>query len=191
MSLDVNFALTDDDYTDSQIGLTSTRGSSMGADFSAALSETTQLRLYAQSEHLRSSMAGSQTFSLPDWTGRTDDEIGTFGLGVTHLAMKGKLELAGDLTTSRADTDTLIQQGTIRSFFPTARTSLDNLKLRAKWQQSAKLTWLGSFEYEHYDADDWHLDGIAPGTVPNLLSLGEQAPNYNVTVIRVAVRYRF
>ena len=38
---------------------------------------------------------------------------------------------------------------------------------------------------------DWRLDGIAPGTVSNLLALGAQPPNYSVNVFRVAMRYRF
>ena len=38
---------------------------------------------------------------------------------------------------------------------------------------------------------DWRLDGVTPDAVPNLLALGELAPNYRVHVLRLGLRYRF
>jgi len=35
------------------------------------------------------------------------------------------------------------------------------------------------------------LDGVAPNTIPNVLTFGNQAPNYNVNVIALSVRYKF
>jgi hypothetical protein len=136
-------------------------------------------------------MANSQQFGQPDWTGKTQDEFDTLGLGVTHLAMKGKLELGGDFMSSRSRSKATIFLGSFGTPFPAAKTSLESLTLNAKWHQSAKLTLLGSLAFEHYDSSDWHVDGVAPGTVANLLAFGEQAPHYNVGVIRFAVRYNF
>ena len=53
------------------------------------------------------------------------------------------------------------------------------------------LSIAGSYTYEHYDSHDWRYEGIGPATVPNLLALGVQPPNYSVNVLRVALRYRF
>ena len=52
-------------------------------------------------------------------------------------------------------------------------------------------TITGSYQYEHYDSQDWRLDNIGPATVPGLLALGVQPPNYALSVFRVALRYRF
>jgi hypothetical protein len=35
------------------------------------------------------------------------------------------------------------------------------------------------------------LDGVTPSTIPNVLTLGEQAPRYHVNVFRLAMRYKF
>lgn len=191
MSLGFNFDLTDDDYTQSVIGLTGARSTSMGLDFSAALSDVTTLRAYLQTEEIKSTMANSQQFSQPDWGGTTKDDFNTLGLGITHLAMKGKLELGGDLTISHSRSNTTINFGSFGSPFPAVTTTLESLTLSSVWHQSAKLKLLGSVAYEHYDSKDWQLDGVSPGTVPNLLAFGEQAPHYNVGVIRFAVRYKF
>ena len=72
-----------------------------------------------------------------------------------------------------------------------ARTKLEAIKLYGTYSLKDNLSITGSYHYEHYDSTDWRLDGIAPGTVPNLLTLGAQAPNYSVNVFRVAMRYRF
>jgi MtrB/PioB family decaheme-associated outer membrane protein len=191
MNLGFNINVVDDDYTDTPIGLTGARSTSFGADFSAVLSDETQLRMYAQSEQVKSSMANGQQFAQPDWTGNTDDQFDILGAGVTHLALKGKLELTGDLTLSRAHSDTSIFFGRFGTPFPTAKTSLESVLFTALWHQSPKLSLLGSFAYEHYDSTDWHLDGVGPATVPNLLAFGEQSPRYHVAVIRFAVRYHF
>jgi opacity protein-like surface antigen len=45
--------------------------------------------------------------------------------------------------------------------------------------------------YEHYTSRDWMLDGVAPATIPNVLALGLQAPQYKVNVVRVSLRYKF
>ena len=49
----------------------------------------------------------------------------------------------------------------------------------------------GSYWYESYDSQDWHLDGVQPDTVGNLLAFGNQAPQYRVNVLRLALRYSF
>ncbi len=183
--------LANDDYRHSDIGLTRARSAGISGDISAALSDTTQLRLFAQGERIRSDQAGSQLFALPDWTGRSDDEVEMLGVGLTHNALKGKLELAADLAVTRARSDTDVDTGSAAAPFPKAKTTRDTLKLTAQYRMSEKLSLLGSFWYERYASKDWHLDGVLPATVPNLLAFGEQAPRYSVNVLRVALRYRF
>ena len=45
--------------------------------------------------------------------------------------------------------------------------------------------------YERYDSENWTLAGVAPDTIPNVLTFGEQAPQYRVHVIAVSVKYKF
>jgi MtrB/PioB family decaheme-associated outer membrane protein len=176
-----------DDYTDSPVGLTEARSASVAVDGSLAVSDETRLHAFAQAERIRSDQAGSQQFAGPDWRARTKDGVDVIGFGATHTALKGKLELGADLAFSRMRTDIRVDG----SAFPTAKTSIDSLKLRATWQLKERLALVASYWFEHYDARDWRLDGVLPATVPNLLALGEQSPNFNVNVLRLAVRYGF
>jgi MtrB/PioB family decaheme-associated outer membrane protein len=192
VSIGANVEGTDDDYRNSTVGLTGAHSVSGGVDASAAVGENTRLRGYAQGQIIRSSMNGSQSFSTPDWTGRSKDELTTVGIGITQTAlMKGKLDVGADLALMRSDARTTILIGSSSTAFPSAKTERQSLTVFATWRQSEKLSILGSVAYEHYDSTDWHLDGLQPGTVPNLLAFGAQAPNYNVTVVRVAARWRY
>jgi MtrB/PioB family decaheme-associated outer membrane protein len=190
VSIGVNADFANDNYTRSVIGLTSAHSGTVGADVSAAVSETTQLRLYAQAERIRSRQVGSQQFGLPDWTGRSEDSVDVVGAGVTHSAMKGKLELSADLTLSRSRSATMVDTGASAPPFPAASASLDSLKLSATYRLSDKLSVLAGYWHERYDSRDWHLDGVLPASVPNLLTFGEQSPRYHVNVLRVVLRYR-
>jgi len=187
----LNADYANDDYTDSTIGLTQARTYSVGADFSAALSDKTQLYGFLQGEQVRSDQAGSQVFTAPDWTGRNEDRTNSVGFGVKQLAMGGKLQLSADAVTTRMKNDVTVVAGVTSTLFPTNTTSVDRLRLKAVYQMQKNLSLVGSWWYERYDSTDWHLDGVYPATISNLLAFGDQPPRYKVNVLQFAVRYRF
>ncbi len=191
VSVGFNADWKDDDYLHSSIGLVSGRSVAFGGDLSAALSEATRLRLYAQGERIRSSQAGSQLYGQPDWTGRNEDAVDVVGFGISHTTLGGKLELGADLTYTRSHSDVTVDTGAFAPPFPTAGTALDSVKLSATYRLKENISLTGSYWYERYDAQDWRLDGVLPATVPNLLAFGEQPPRYTVNVFRLALRYRF
>jgi Putative outer membrane beta-barrel porin, MtrB/PioB len=71
------------------------------------------------------------------------------------------------------------------------KTTLDRVTLYGIYKLKEDLSIAASYAYEYYNAQDWQLDGIGPATVPNLLALGAQPGNYSLSVIRIALRYRF
>ena len=191
VTIGLNAEYANDDYNRSTIGLKDARTYSVGGDFSAAVSDKTQLYGFAQTERIRSRQAGSQAFAQPDWKARNEDRADTVGLGVKQLAIGGKLELSADLGYTRMTNDVSIDAGVASPPFPTNTTSIDRFRLRAVYQLRKDLSVVGSWWYEHYDSRDWHLDGVYPSTVSNLLAFGDQPPRYNVNVLQVGVRYRF
>ena len=108
-----------------------------------------------------------------------------------HVAIPDKLDIGADLTFSRSRSDTSVDNATDAPPFPTAKTRVDAFKLYGTYKLKDDLSIIGSYHYEHYDSQDWRLDGIAPATVSNLLALGAQPPNYSLNVFRVALRFRF
>jgi hypothetical protein len=129
-------------------------------------------------------------FAQPDWSAQNKDAVDVVGVGIKHQALKGKLELGADLTFSRSSSDITVDTGSA-SAFPTAKTSLDSLRLQATYRLQDNLWLTGSYWYEFYEAQDWRFDGVLPATISNLLAFGEQPPRYRVNVVRLALRYRF
>lgn len=191
LAVGLNVDASDDRYGNTTIGLTDGRSLSFGGDLSWAVNDETQLRAFAQAERQRSNQAGSSTASLPDWAAQNKDAVDVVGVGVKHSALKGKLELGADLTYTRSRSDALIDVGTSGPAFPRASTSLDSVKLSATYHLQPNLSLIGGFWFEEYRSRDWKLDGVLPATVGNLLTLGEQAPQYHVYLIRLGMRYRF
>ncbi len=191
LAIGLGVDVANDDYQHSTIGLTSGRSVSVSGDVSYAFTEKTQLRLFAQGETIRSQQAGSQTFSTPDWAARLEDTFSVIGLGVKHLALGDKLELGADLAFTRSRSNVDVDTGVMAPAFPTATTALDSLKLHASYRLKDDLSLIGSYWYERYTAVDWRLAGVLPDTLPDLLAFGEQAPRYNISVFRLALRYRF
>ena len=182
---------TKDDYDKTVIGLSEARTMNLAADISYALSEETSLYGFAQGQKMDSRQTGSQVFAAPDWTGTVKDEFGVLGLGVKHAAIPDKLDIGADISFARGRSAMSVQTGVGEPPYPTARTSLDVLKIYANYRMSESMSILGSLWYEAYDSIDWRLDGVQPDTAFNLLSFGNQAPKYHQTVLRVALRYQF
>ena len=189
LGFDVDWA--QDDYPDSAIGLTDARTLAVGADVSVAIGERTRLQGFVRTDRIRSQQTGSQQFGTPDWSGRHEDDADVLGIGIRHGAIKDKLDLGADLSVMRARNRVTIDTGALNSPFPNATTALDSVKLFATYRLRENVSLTGSYWYERYEARDWRLDGVLPGTVPNLLALGELPPRYHVHVIRIGVRYRF
>lgn len=191
LSLGLGIEGTQDDYTESVIGLTDGRSLALSADVAYAYTEATRFRAFGQAEAIHTRQVGSQLSANPDWTGRIRDRYTVFGVGVTHVAMDDKLELGADLTVTRSRSNTLVDTATSTPPFPSVTTSLDRLKLSASYQLQDNLSVVGTFWHERYEAADWQLDGVQPDTVPYLLAFGQQAPHYRVNVLQVSVRYRY
>ncbi|TAK69081.1 MAG: hypothetical protein EPO19_07910, partial [Betaproteobacteria bacterium] len=91
----------------------------------------------------------------------------------------------------RSKGEIIVSNGLLGPAFPDLSTTLDSLKLYATYRMKDNWSLQASYWYERYDTKNWMLDGVAPGTIPNVLSLGEQTPRYSVNVLRLALRYKF
>ena len=180
-----------DDYGSSLIGLKSGRSVSFGVDGAWAIAEQTQLTAFASHEQINSKQAGSQAYSAPDWAASNRDRFDVLGIGLRHAAIPDKLDIGADYLMSRSKSDLTVDFAATPPPFPTGKTSVDTFKIYGTYKLQEKLSLTASLWYETYRAEDWHLDGVFPATVQSLLALGQQAPNYNVTVLRLALRYQF
>lgn len=182
---------SEDDYSASTIGLTSGEDFNLSGDLTVLLTEQTSLHFFANRQVIKSKQSGSQTFSTADWQGRNEDTINLFGVGLKHAAIKGKLDVGADFIVTRTKSEISVNTGAGNSAFPNFYTSRDSLKLYADYHLKDDVSLRLGYWYERYDSDNWMLDGVAPNTIPNVLTFGEQSPEYNVHVIALSVRYKF
>jgi len=191
VSLGLGVDWSKDAYTDSTIGLNSGTDFNLNGDVSVVLAPQTSLHFLSNHEEIESKQFGSQAFSTADWSGQNKDRIDLVGLGVKHTVIENKLDVGADYAYTRSKGEIIVSNGLSGPSFPNLSTSLNSLKLYATYRLKDNVSLQAGYWYERYDSKDWMLDGVAPGTIPNVLALGLQPPQYRVNVIRLSVRYKF
>ncbi|HWI15183.1 MAG TPA: MtrB/PioB family decaheme-associated outer membrane protein, partial [Burkholderiales bacterium] len=180
-----------DDYSDSVIGLTSGSNFGVNGDISLAVSEDTTLHFFANREVIRSKQIGSQIFSTPDWTGENTDTVDFYGVGLRHALIKNKLDIGADVGQTRTRSEINVLTGAGNPGFPNMTSTLESFKLYATYKLKDNMSLNASFWHDRFDSRNWMFDNVAPGTIPNVLTLGELPPRYSINFVRVSVRYRF
>jgi len=183
--------LTRDRYSKSLLGLTASRQGSINADVAFLLNKATSLHAFAGQEQIRSEQQGSQSNPMAaDWFAENLDTVNTFGFGVKHQLIKDRLDVGADYVMNRSTGEISIVSGTLSSF-PDLKTSLDSVKLYADYRLKKELSLHAAYWYEHYNSKDWMRDGVNPDTIPNVISLGMNSPDYAVNAVMMSLRYRF
>lgn len=191
LSIGIGVDASDDRYDGSAIGLKSARSLALSGDVAYVVSDNTRFSVFAHSEQIRARQAGSGAVAAPDWSASSKDRFELLGASVSHAAIPDKLEIGAEVSTTRARSNLRVSTGVGEDPFPTAKTALDTVRLFATYKLNDQMTVLGSILSERQAADDWRLDGVLPDSVSNLLAFGQQAPHYQVYVLRLALRYRF
>ena len=183
-------AYADDDYTDSEIGITSGEELRLAADLNWAISEKASAYLTAGLEDIESEQAGSELFAAPDWTATHDDDFTTVGIGFIVRDIAEKVDLQLDYLRSDGESE-IVLDSTIGgvSEFPELETLLDYLRFSVTYRQSERLQIDLSLRYQRFEAEDWALEGVAPATLPDVLSLG--ALPYDDEVFMVGIGFRY
>jgi MtrB/PioB family decaheme-associated outer membrane protein len=177
-----------DNYAKSQVGLQDGTQSNVSGDLSISLTEKTSLNFFVNREQIKSTQAASQTFTTADWFARNVDRTNTAGLGVKHHA-NDKLDVGADLAASRSTGQISVTGGT--PGFPDLTTNLTSVKLYSTYRLKKSTSLHAAYWYERYAAKDWTIDGVASGTIPDVITLGQGDPSYHVNVVTLSVRYSF
>ena len=189
MGLSFSWYETEDSYTESIVGLTNSEETAMSIDFNYLFGEDTNLYAFYVDETIEASMAGANGVGATPWTSHTEDNIETWGLGLSGK-IKEKWTYGLDYVSSDSDGKILTINGDVGTPFPVLTTSLQNIRLYAEYQLNDR--WgLGLEAYnEEYKTADWLVDGIGPYSIQGVLTMGEESPDYDVNVIRIMATYR-
>lgn len=193
LSLNANLQYSDDDYDDTEVGLTEAKLASIALDAAYQWSEELSGHAYVGWDRYESEQAGSQEPNSPDWFVDNEDTVDSVGLGL-RWKQSERLEIGSEYTFSRSKGETDMKSYNPLppvSPFPDLETKMHSLRLYADYKLEKNTTLKLSYRYEKYDEDDWSLDGVSPATIPEVLVLGEGDPSYDQHVIGVSLVTRF
>jgi len=184
--------ISDDDYTDTRIGLSSGETETWGVDLSATLAKSVSAHAFWSYENLEATIFGADDVIGAPWTAKQDDRFNTVGLGLRFADLPGRwLEARIDAIYARSEGDIRTFKRDTSPLFPELETDRYEIEtsiereLAARW--NLRMSWLVGRLTE----DDFFRDLVQPATLPNLLSLGEGTPGDTVHVISAMLRYRF
>lgn len=182
-----------DDYTDSEAGLTDARDQIHSFNVSVMPTNKVRVSAYFSLQSTESDIHGNDNLTGAAWQGQQDDSFRTLGLGLQLDDLPGRFTEGGiDITYANGTTETRVDKAGVtapslrdlESRFYTVnffveRELLENAALRLEYL------------LEGFREDDYQRDGVSPDTIPTVLALSGEAPDYSVHVVRAAFRYRF
>ena len=148
-----------------------------------------------------------------NWSADLHDRIDTLGIAFQRKGlMAGKLQLSGDLSMTRARSDSGFTggnyvnnplavagapAGTIAAYYipatalPTVTTKSIDLHLAADYKIDQQSSARFGLFYSRLRSVDWAYDGMQPGGLTQLMPSNEQSPNYSIYAFAVSYVYRF
>ena len=191
VSVTLNALYADDEYTDSEVGITSGEELRIAADLNWAMSENASLYLTAGFEDIESEQVGSQAFSAPDWSATHDDDFTTVGMGFRLRNIAEKVDVQMDYMRSDGASEIIVDSANDGlSEFPELESVLDYLRFRLAYRQSERLELNLNLLYQRFEAENWSLEGVTPAAIPEVLSLGARPYDDEVFMIGVGFMYR-
>jgi MtrB/PioB family decaheme-associated outer membrane protein len=191
VSLSINAMYAEDEYTQSRLGLTESDDLRIAGDVSLSLTEDRYFYVHGGYEKIESDQLGSEQFATPDWSARNTDSFYTAGGGLILREIAPAVDLRLDYTRAVGMTEISINSlATGLSRFPDLESTLDSLRLQIAWHKTERLAVNVGLHYEGFKVDDWALQGVAPDTLPVVLTLGAQPYDYDVMLVGIGFTYQ-
>jgi MtrB/PioB family decaheme-associated outer membrane protein len=181
----------EDDYINSVVGLTGSRDVGGTADLSWSVSEKIAAFAFYGRQEIESKQSGSSSFGAPDWQAESRDRIETASVGLRLSELGERWNVQFDYFLMDSDGEIEMLTGLGAAEFPPLRIRSHGPRLNVVYRATPALEIIGNLQYEHYDADDWALDGVEPDTLPAILASGADAYDYDVNLIGLSFRYNF
>lgn len=186
----VEFA--DENYTDTQIGLSSANDRIVGLDVSATLGRNINASAFIAHESLQAEILGADNIIGQPWRAQTDDVFLTTGFSVDFLQLPGgwrdaRLRFTYAQATGEIEME---KRGDIPQF-PDLKTRRFIFEADVERAINDQLSLALGYIAARAREDDFYRDGVEVDTMPNYIGLGTGSPSRTVHVVRLMLRYRF
>lgn len=179
-----------DDFEETRIGRTQRSDFGYGFDVGVRTWEGVALSGFASRRLQDTEQVGSQSFGLPDWAADEEDASMVWGLHTAWQAPRG-FDFGADYTYSRSEGSIAMVAGAGDTAFPVLVSRWREARAFGRYALRPDLALRLDLIRESYREHDWSVDGVAPGTVPNLLGLGQSTRTGAVTATVLSLRYEF
>ena len=180
VSVEFRFDGRVEDYSGTAVGLTDRDDSGFGFDLNWVAREDIVLALFFQHQVLGYQQAGSQAFASADWSALSEDATAAWGLELDAPYLTEGFGLRAELSLTDAT-------GTVDDF-PELSSQLLLLRVDGTWRFAERYALRLGWRHERFDSSDWAITGVAPDTVPGVLSLGEVDPRYETDVLEFSLQ---
>jgi len=159
---------------------------------SASIDDAASVYLQGSYEDQELANFNSEAFGTTDWNSQHQDRFRSVDAGVRFGKPDGKFD--GNVSFRYAKGTSEI--GVNSSFsgggsYPDLDTELTGGELDLGYQVNSKLELRFRLRYEDFTSADWALEGVAPATIPTVLTLGANPYDYDVVVTTLSFRYSF
>jgi MtrB/PioB family decaheme-associated outer membrane protein len=190
-----------DDYGDSELGLRERDLWTWSVDGSWSPSDWITAYAWYTHERYESEVRGRE-WTGPvdafdprfDWESQDFDDVDSAGVGAEWSGLGDRARLRADYAFSwakeRISTDTGPALPPARAF-PDARNYLHEVSFQAEYRIVDGLSARFGYLFEYLDANDWAYDDVGPATVPQVLSLGQDPPDYAAHLFAFSFAYEF
>lgn len=178
-------------YSSSPLGLTGSDELHVALDINWAVSDKASVYFAGGFDDVDSRQAGSSTFSTPDWRADQSDRFYSLGGGIHITGIADKIDLQLDYSRAVGDTRIAVTGGSGPERFPDLESTLDSLRASLLYRWSEKVETSLQLRYESLPTEDWALEGVAPDTLPAVLTLGAAPTDDEAWMAGVGFKYRF
>ena len=188
MSLDISTRYAQDEYDDTQIGLTESEDYGYDANLNIAFNQHIDGYVFAGQQWINSNQAGSQRFGAADWMADIEDEFINLGAGASYSGlMQDKLTLGIDYIFSNSVSNTDVTADTTNpygDYYSYNHSASMYADYALNEQMALKLT----YRYERYFDTDAANVGV--NDIPGMITLGDINHNYNAHQVMLSFTYK-
>jgi MtrB/PioB family decaheme-associated outer membrane protein len=204
VSIGLNVTHMVDDFDDPEIGLTDQKTTRAVLDLSYAPTERIETYAFYSFEHFRFNdngwsfrgFAKAADSADPDrrWSATNEDIINTAGVGFRVNLIEDKLDLAADYLFSVSRDQNDVDVGPALAAGPSFRDAVNRLhdvRVGLEYKVRRNLSVRLGYLYEKFSLGDWAYDGVGPQTLGDIITIGEEGPDYKAHLATWTFVYKF
>jgi MtrB/PioB family decaheme-associated outer membrane protein len=212
-NLNLNLLWRDDDYDQSNLGLTESEWYRAHFSVSYVASDTLSGSVYTgydsyEGDQSSRAFRGGQEKNafaiyppLPqasdpqqDWDINATDTSITLGANLQwQFAPDLELNLDYNYVDTQGEQNFTTQPGSsvVASDLPDVNTKLHHVQVSGIWQLQDNLSLQLDYQFYSYKTDDWAWDGVQADTIAKVLTFGQTNPNEDIHYVGASVIYRW